>query len=266
MRAARVAWGSEPFRTALGEGGFPHCVCLARTVVVRPLISDLQPLHSRGPVARAAPVCLIAMGCSAWLEEQNLARQAARRAAGKAVRQVGGQGRELARQAWVERRSALRKEARELKARQARRSTVVGRVRLVGKGPPPRLGPLLPHSRGDREHPPLAPEPIDSGMFFLLEQRMREYDRWDLQRGVMAPDTPSSSEAESEDSELSRSVFRRPVARTQPVLAKGPVNRQRPVPVPSVGSKVPFRAPPSRACGRRALIAFLSMPERSAMQ
>jgi hypothetical protein len=74
----------------------------------------------------------------AWLVHQNVLHAAARQCSGSDKRQDrGGQGRRAARGQWVLRRSLARLRVR-------RRHAVVGRVRLYGKGPPPRDGPLPP--------------------------------------------------------------------------------------------------------------------------
>ena len=74
---------------------------------------------------------------------------------------TGGQGRALARKAWIARRSAARRAVRM-------RREVVGRVRLQGKGPPPRLGPL--NKRGDVANTPAAvDEPFDNAAIALVE-------------------------------------------------------------------------------------------------
>ena len=93
-------------------------------------------------LAHVRPLTFSARACGgmkgmAWLIEQNAGRAAKRRAEGKSTRQRGGNGREVARQRWALQRSLMRAAAR-------RRREVVGRVRLHGKGPPPRLGPIPP--------------------------------------------------------------------------------------------------------------------------
>ena len=80
-----------------------------------------------------------------WCHEQNARRAAERRQAGvktRAPKTEGCLGRKAARQAWVQRRSQQRLQARMMlalaKKRAARRPFIQGRRRLYGKGPPPR--------------------------------------------------------------------------------------------------------------------------------
>ena len=98
---------------------------------------------------------------------QNLKRHEAAIARGSAGRvRRHGHGRAFARQAW----SARRSQARRLRRR---RLEVIGRVRLHGKGPPPRPGPL------NRRRPAIAPsghEPLDQSMLSLIEQQWAEQD------------------------------------------------------------------------------------------
>lgn len=76
---------------------------------------------------------------SVWPEAMNQRRRFERRQEGNEERQRrGGEGRRLARNRWAEKRSTARAAERGAK----RRQVVVGRVRLRGKGPPPRLGPI----------------------------------------------------------------------------------------------------------------------------
>lgn len=96
-----------------------------------------------------------------WLNQQNELRASA----AKSKREDrGGQGRALARRAWVARRSEARRLAR-------RRQEVVGRVRLLGKGPPPRLGPLnAPRHWVEPPGCTDAEEPFDDTMRALVEK------------------------------------------------------------------------------------------------
>lgn len=133
------------------------------------------------------------------------AQRAAERAARGAQKRVdrGGVGRAMARAAWSARRSAKRLAAR-------RRQEVVGYVRLVGKGPPPRAGPVLPKgvarlawspgmcsdiaisstqvcwspTSGSMPASPEATaedgwEPIDEAMLGFLDEHMAECDALD---------------------------------------------------------------------------------------
>ena len=96
-----------------------------------------------------------------WLKAQNAKRAAA--AKSKRIDR-GGEGRALARRAWVARRFAARLAAR-------RRKEVVGRVRLWGKGPPPRLGPLNKWPR------PPPEEPFEDSMMALVEHIWAQEDK-----------------------------------------------------------------------------------------
>ena len=95
---------------------------------------------------------------------------------GAAVRQVrGGLGRALARARWNARR------ARALRAKR-RRMNVVGFVRLVGKGPPPMPGPVMPSRlRGICS----SREPLDSAMLDMIEACVEidvaAAERWEFQ-------------------------------------------------------------------------------------
>lgn len=71
----------------------------------------------------------------------------------------------MARNAWIARRSEARRRARIERARAARRLLVVGRVRLVGKGPPPRDGPLP-----FRPELAIIDEPMDSPMLAIIDE------------------------------------------------------------------------------------------------
>jgi hypothetical protein len=113
----------------------------------------------------------------AWLVHQNFLHAANRRLVGAVVRNsCHGHGRRAARDQWVIRRSLARLRCR-------RRHAVVGRVRLYGKGPPPRAGPLLQRRSTGVDQMVVAseptvrtPDPIDEEMFQMLGDRMLEYD------------------------------------------------------------------------------------------
>lgn len=108
---------------------------------------------------RAQGVCTSMPKNIEWLLGQN-AKRAARAKSRRKDR--GGQGRALARKAWIARRSAARRAVRM-------RREVVGRVRLRGKGPPPRLGPLNKR-RGDVANTPaVVDEPFDDAAIALVE-------------------------------------------------------------------------------------------------
>lgn len=104
---------------------------------------------------------------SEWLVSQNRKRHEAALARGTAGRVCRhGHGRALARQAWSARRSLAREMHR-------RRLGVIGRVRLHGKGPPPRPGPL------NRRRPAVATqgrEPLDQSMLAVIEQHWAAED------------------------------------------------------------------------------------------
>lgn len=104
-----------------------------------------------------------------WLVTQNQLRHEAAVAKGTAGRvDRGGKGRALARKAWSERRSRLRWLRR-------RRVEVVGRVRLWGKGPPPRPGPL---NRRPATSEDIEWEPVDEALFKVAEDHWREQDEF----------------------------------------------------------------------------------------
>lgn len=97
-----------------------------------------------------------------WLLAQNTQRAAM---AGPRRQDRGGQGRALARRAWIARRSAERRLARM-------RLEVVGWVRLRRKGPPPRLGPLNQRRlvvSSSFEVVEVVEEPFDDATISLVE-------------------------------------------------------------------------------------------------
>ena len=94
-----------------------------------------------------------AMNGAPWLQAQNAKRAQDRRARGAPCRVTRrGAGHTLAKAAWVLRRSLERRVA-------TRRLHVVGRVRLKGKGPLPRFGPLPERSSRLRELAAASPLP-----------------------------------------------------------------------------------------------------------
>ena len=95
----------------------------------------------------------------AWLANQDARRAEAALLHGtKKWVARGGEGRNMARRRWVERRSAARLAARK-------RDCVVGRVRLWGKGPPPRPGPV----QSDCSRPGPVQSGIEAASTPLLE-------------------------------------------------------------------------------------------------
>ena len=108
---------------------------------------------------RAQSVCAAMVKNIEWLLEQN-AKRASRAKSRRKDR--GGQGRALARKAWIARRSAARRAVRM-------RREVVGRVRLWGKGPPPRLGPLNKRRVDVANTPAVVDEPFDNAAIALVE-------------------------------------------------------------------------------------------------
>ena len=137
-------------------------------------------------VGRAAFRACGGMNKREWLAAQNTRRHELRRARGVPERvRRDGLGTILAQQRWNHRRALARRAKR-------RRLEVVGRVRLRGKGPPPRAGPLpaprrhfvddgaalaglapstsSQHGAPDaRPHDEIATEPLDSPMFELID-------------------------------------------------------------------------------------------------
>lgn len=126
----------------------------------RPLAAGASRHRAREIGApRAQSVCAAMAKNIEWLLGQN-AKRASRAKSRRQDR--GGQGRALARKAWIARRSAERRAVRM-------RREVVGRVRLRGKGPPPRLGPLNKR-RGDVANTPaVVDEPFDNAAIALVE-------------------------------------------------------------------------------------------------
>lgn len=140
----------------------------------------------------------------AWLLLRNAERAADRAARGAATRTKRfGSGRAMARAAWSARRAAKRRAAR-------RRFELVGRVRMVGKGPYPRPGPRLPKGVAKRDAAASSPEgsiiatpacspaslpqtvcepecvespePMDDEMFAFIDEHMRDCDERDFAR------------------------------------------------------------------------------------